>query len=183
MRENISKKYPELETIKEIYNAICNFLQVAIGSGESEVYAFDIVGFSNVFKFAIHDVYYSIKILESNGNFNFLENNFFPTRLKLAIGSSALYKFQVNHSEVANLITLITRSYPGLFDRFVSINEKEFTKRLNINQKELHRQFGLLEQYGVAEVRLQSSLPQLTVNQRAHRFSKSSNIKRSLSKS
>jgi ATP-dependent DNA helicase RecQ len=163
MQEQIELKYPEPDRIRRIYNAICNFLQVAVGAGESEVYPFDIVGFSNVFKFSVQEVYNSVKLLELNGNLSMLENSFFPTRLKLSIGSSALYKFQVAHESVANLITLLTRSYPGIFDRYISINEKELSKRLKIDEAKLREQLEHLEQFGVIEIIYQSKLPQLTL--------------------
>ena len=163
MHDKLLQKYPAPDRIREIYNAICNFLQVAIGSGEMEVYPFDISGFSKVFKFPISEIYNSIKILELNGNMSILENNFFPTRLKFAIGNAALYKFQVSNDNVANLITLLSRSYPGVFERFITIDEAELAKRLKINRSELTSKFQFLEQYGVIEIRYQSKLPQLTL--------------------
>lgn len=163
MKDKLSMKYPDPDRIREIYNAICNFLQVAIGSGEMEVYPFDISGFSKVFKFSVSEIYNSIKILELNGNMSMLENNFFPTRMKFAIGNAALYKFQIANDNVSSLITLLSRSYPGIFDRYITINETELSKRLKINQSELTGQFKFLEQYGVIEIRYQSKLPQLTL--------------------
>lgn len=163
MKVQIDQKYPEPARVRQIYNAICNFLQVAIGSGESEVYPFDIIGFSNVFKFPVKEVYNCIKLLELNGNLSMLENNFFPTRLKFAIGSSALYKFQVAHASVSSLITLLSRSYPGIFDRYIRINEAELSKRLKLTDHDLRKQLEHLEQFGVIEVIYQSKLPQLTL--------------------
>ena len=86
-----------------------------------------------------------------------------PTRLKFAIGSSALYKFQVGHDSVSGLITLLSRTHSGIFDYFVSIHETELSKRMSVSQEELKRQLEYLEQYGVIDVNFRSSLPKISL--------------------
>ena len=163
MRQQLQMRYPELDRVKQIYNTVCNYLKVAIGSGDQETYDFDIQAFHSAFSISISETYYALKILQLNGTLNFTENAFHPTRIKFAIGSSALYKFQVAHDSVAPLITLLSRSYPGIFDRFVRIDETELAKRLKIQRKKLLELLTYLEQYGVADINLQSNLPKITL--------------------
>ncbi|MBL4862865.1 MAG: RecQ family zinc-binding domain-containing protein, partial [Crocinitomicaceae bacterium] len=148
--------------IKLIYNSISNFLKIAIGSGASETYPFDIRAFSKAFSIGISETYHALKLLQLNETIGFSENSFHPTRLKIAIGNSALYKFQVSHDKVANLVTLLTRSYPGIFDRFITIDEKELSKRLKINAKQLQERLRYLEQFGVIDINFQTQLPHIT---------------------
>ena len=162
MQGQLIAHYPEIERVKQVYQAVCNFLKVAFGSGNQETYDFDIQAFHAAFSVPITETFYSLKILQLNGTLNFTENSFHPTRLKFAIGSSALYKFQVAHDSVANLISLLTRSYPGLFERFVRIDENELEKRLKINRSKLREQLTYLEQYGIIDLSLQSNLPKIT---------------------
>ena len=162
MQELIEKKYPEINRIKEIYQSICNFLKVAIGSGDQETYDFDMRQFNASYNIPIAETYYSLKLLQLNKTLNLSENAYHPTRIKFAIGNPVLYKFQVTHERVSRLITLLSRSYPGIFDRFLSINEKELCKQLNIDRKELVEQFKFMEQYGVIDINYQSHLPKIT---------------------
>jgi len=163
MQQQLDAKYPSKERIKQIYTSVCNFLKIAIGSGENETYPLDLRAFTKAFDFSITEVYHSLKILQTNGDLYFSESNFQPTRLKYSIGSSALYKFQVGHDSVAQLITLLSRSNSGIFDRFVSIHESELAKRLSINTEELTRQLKYLEQYGVIDINFRSSLPKISL--------------------
>ncbi len=163
MQEQLLKKYPGLDRVKHIYNAVCNFLSIATGSGNQESYNFDIKKFHQSFEIPVAETYYSLKILQLNGTINFTENGFHPTRLKIAIGNTALYNFQVGHDNIANLVTLLTRSYPGVFDRFISIDEFEFSKRLKISKTELTKKLKFLEQYGVIDINYQSFLPKITL--------------------
>lgn len=161
--EQLKAKYPPIERIKQIYNAIFNHFQIAIGAGEKERFNLDINKFSHQFNLDIKEVYHALKILELNGDFHFEERNYFPTRLQIIIGNSALYKFQVAHERTAPLITLLSRSYPGIFDRYARIHEAEITKRLGISNSELKRLFEFLESNGVIDIEYSSNLPKLTI--------------------
>ena len=163
MQKQLLKKYPDLNRVKHIYNAVCNFLNIATGSGNQESYGFDIKKFYQSFEIPVAETYYSLKILQLNGTINFTENGSHPTRLKIAIGNIALYNFQIGHDKIANLVTLLTRSYPGVFDRFTSINEFELSKQLKISEPELTKKLEFLEQYGVIDINYQSFLPKITL--------------------
>lgn len=163
MQEHHIKKYPDLSRVKHIYNSVCNFLSIAIGSGNQETYEFDIKKFHTAFEIPIIETYNSLKLLQLNGTINLTENGFHPTRLKIAIGNSALYNFQIGNNNIASLVTLLTRSYPGIFDRFIAIDEIELSKRLKINKIELTKKLQFLEQYGVIDINYQSNLPKITL--------------------
>lgn len=162
MRSQLTEKYPEIERVKLIYNSVCNYLKIAIGSGNQETYNFDIIDFNRAFKIPISETYFALKLLQLNETLYFTEKSFHPTRLKFAVGNSALYKFQVAYSNISDLITLLTRSYPGIFDGFIRIDEFELSKRLKISKDELTKQLKTLEQYGVADIAFQTNLPQIT---------------------
>ena len=162
MDEQLTIRYPSLDRIKLIYNSVCNYLKVAIGSGLSESYDFEIQKFSKGFKIPVSETYYAIKILELNGNLNFSENNYLSTRIKIAVGNSTLYKFQVSNDRISPLIVLLTRSYPGIFDRYININEAEISKLLKISRSELIKQLEYTVQYGVTDVNFQTNIPKLT---------------------
>src|SRR5690606_8334341 len=115
---------------KLVYHSVCNYLKVAIGSGQQETYNFDLVDFSKKFNISISDVFYALKILQLNENLHFTEKSVHPTRLKFATGGSALYKVLVAITVHSDLFTRVTRSYPGIILRFIRIDETEITKRL-----------------------------------------------------
>ncbi|PIE87370.1 MAG: hypothetical protein CSA03_00750 [Bacteroidetes bacterium] len=163
MQEQLAAKYPAKDRIKQIYASVCNFLKIAIGSGENETYPLDLRAFTKSFQFSIVEVFHALKLLQNNGDIYFSESNFQPTRLKYAVGNSALYKFQVGHDSVSSLITLLSRSHSGIFDRFVSIHENELAKRLKVSTQELTRQLEYLEQYGVIDINFRTSLPKITL--------------------
>ena len=162
MEERLVAQYPPKERIKTIYNAICHYLQVAIGSGKDETYPVNLPAFANTFEVSASEAYYALRILQLNEKLGFTESSFFPTRLRIIVGNKALYTFQVAHDTLAPLITLLTRSYPGVFDRFTTLHEGKLSKRLKISENELRKHLERLEQYGVIDVQFQSNLPKIT---------------------
>ena len=61
------------------------------------------------------------------------------------------------------LITLMARSYPGIFQLFFELDEAQFCKRLNITSGELEKQLKELEKMGVCDISWRSSLPAVTL--------------------
>lgn len=162
MGNQLEQKYPPLEEIKRIYRAICNYLKIAIGSGEGESYDFNLAVFCKTFNISPILCYNSLKILESMEEIVFSEGVFNPTKLKFAIGNTALYNFQVQNERYYPITTLLARSYPGIFNNFFEINEAEFCKRLNITGKELENQLKYLEKWGVIDIDWKSDAPTIT---------------------
>lgn len=161
-KDQLNQKYPPIETIKRVYRALCNYLKIAIGSGKNETYSFDINQFATNFSLQATEVFYSLKILDSLGELSFSESMFAPTKIKYAVGNKTLYNFQVQHEKIYPLTKLLARSYPGIFDNFIAIDEPEFCKRLKINATELERQLKFLEKNGILDVEWKIDSP--TIN-------------------
>lgn len=155
-------QFPPIPLIKNTYAALCNYLKLAIGSGEGETFPIDIKTFTDHFKLNILETYQALKILESNGNIQFTESVFHPTKVKFAVGNTVLYSFQISHEKVSNLITLLSRSYSGIFDQYFQINEFEFCKRLKISAADLDKQLKFLEQNGILDISWKTDLPLVT---------------------
>lgn len=57
MQERIDQKFPPLETIKNVYNAVCNHLGIAVESGKMLTHNFDIMYFSRQFKLDVQQLF------------------------------------------------------------------------------------------------------------------------------
>jgi ATP-dependent DNA helicase RecQ len=163
LQERFISKYPRSTVVKLIYRALCNHLKIAIGSGKDETYHFEIKKLCDSFQLDPLETYNSLKILELNGDLTFSEGVFHPTKVKLAVGNRELYNFQIQHPKLVGITTLISRTYPGIFDQYFEIREKEFASRLKISEKEVQDQLKELEKYGIADVSWSSSLPTVTL--------------------
>ena len=67
LERNVVKAFPEPEVIKRIYEAICNYYQLAVGFGKDQLFEFSMATFASGFAFQITTVYNSLKILQREG--------------------------------------------------------------------------------------------------------------------
>jgi ATP-dependent DNA helicase RecQ len=162
MDQQIEQQFPPIPTVKRIYNALGNYLKLAVGSGEGETFPVELKELSSTFNLDLLECYQALKILETNGNLLFTESVFHPTKVKFAVGNTVLYSFQISYDSTSNLITLLSRSYPGIFDQYQEIHEKEFCKRLQINAEELNKQLKFLEANGILDISWKTDLPLVT---------------------
>ncbi|MDB0062473.1 RecQ family ATP-dependent DNA helicase [Crocinitomicaceae bacterium] len=165
LSEQIETQFPPSKDVKLVFRALFNHLQIAIGSGKEESYHFNMRKLSEQFNIPIQKIYHSLKLLELNGDLQFSESVFHPTKVKFAIGNKDLYGFQIANQRFSPLITLMARSYPGIFDLFFELDETQFTKRLGVSKNELKNQLNQLERMGVCDVSWASSLPSVTLTQ------------------
>lgn len=158
----IQLQFPDIETIKATYRALCNYLHIAIGSGKNESYPIDLQLFCSNFRLELLPTFQSLKLLEMNGDIHFNETMYSATKVKFAVGNTVLYGFQIKHEKYAKLIEFLSRSYPGIFDMFFEINEDIIQKKLGLSEKELDASLQFLEENGIIDISWKSNLPTLT---------------------
>jgi ATP-dependent DNA helicase RecQ len=163
LRNRINLQFPPIESVKHIYRALCNFLKIAIGSGNQETYSLQFSEFTKRFQLDLPTVYPAFKLLEMNGDILFSEDGLRGSRLKFTIDNAHLYAFQLKHSSVDPLITLLCRMHQQLFESFVEIDEDALCGRLKISQEELEQKLRFLEENGIIDITWRSSLPLITM--------------------
>jgi len=162
LERNLALSYPPIDFIKLCYRAICNHLKIAIGSGKDETYPLEINNLCNAFGMPITETFRALKFLEMNGELVFNESFYHPTKVKFAVGNTALYNFQIQNETLLPITTLLLRSYPGIFENFFEINISEFTKRLKMSYVQINNQLKAMEKYGIIDVSWRSDLPTIT---------------------
>jgi ATP-dependent DNA helicase RecQ len=162
LEQRMLQRFPEPEEVKRVYDALCNHLQLAIGSGKDETYPLEINDFLKKYPFDAITVYNSLKVLELNKSLTFNENSFQKTRVLCIVSNTMLYDFQIKNRQLDPLISMISRTHSGIFEGFVNLDEYGLCKALNINITELRRQLGILESNGLYEINWKTDLPQVT---------------------
>jgi ATP-dependent DNA helicase RecQ len=143
--------FPEQKNIQSIYQALGNYLMVAIGSGKGAIFSFRIEDFSKKFKFQISSVYHSLKLLERQGYVSYVENVDSRSRILFTIKRDDLYKIQLNSNEIDQFIKLILRSYTGVFNDFTYIDETLLARRSNASGEQIYEQLKFLAQQKIIE--------------------------------
>jgi len=127
--DSIRKKFPPVEKIKDTYEALCNYLQVPLGSGKDNVFDFNMAGFVSKFRLPVIETYNSLQFLQREGYMEFTEEINNPSRIHFIVSRDDLYKFQVANESFDGFIKLLLRSYTGMFSEFVAVNEEDLARK------------------------------------------------------
>lgn len=138
LKRSIALTFPEKETIVNVYNALGNFFQLAVGSGFGMVYDFDMGLFCSTYRMNVMTVFNSLKILQRAGYIEFTEELNLPSKVLFIYRRDDLYKFQVANEDYDTFIKLLLRSYTGLFTEYVSINEEVLAKRMGVTRQVIY---------------------------------------------
>jgi ATP-dependent DNA helicase RecQ len=147
--QRIQINFPDITTIKNTYSALCNYLQIPVGSGKGASYDFDINDFARAYRFSVFTAFSSLKILELEGYIELTEEINNPSRIKFLLNRDDLYRFQVSNSRFDSFIKLLLRSYTGVFTEYTTIDETMLAKRANVDQDIVRQYLKKLVSLGV----------------------------------
>lgn len=134
LKKGVSEKFPDPDLIKRTYEALCNYLQIAVGSGKGMTYDFNVVDFANAFHLSLTYTLSALKILELDGYLELTDELDRSAMVHFRVDRDELYKFQVANSSFDAFIKLILRSYSGMFQDYTPIDENLLAKRANISR-------------------------------------------------
>lgn len=154
-------KFPSVNDIKKIYQALANHLQIPVGSGEGVYYNFNLNEFILHFKLDIFLAINAIKALEQEGILTFNEQIFIPAKLSFTCTKDELQVFEKTHPHLDNSIKYLLRTYEGIFDNEISINEKLLSRLTKLSLQELCDQLKELQAFGIVNYQPQKETPQL----------------------
>lgn len=149
MKKRLSDTFPEKERVKIVYEKLGHYFQLAVGSGEGVVYAFNLIDFCKSFKLPILPTYNSLKILEQAEYLELTDELDNPSRILFTIKRDDLYSFQLKNIELDKLIQLLLRSYTGLFTEYAHINEDVLAHRMQSTRELIYEQLLSLNRLGV----------------------------------
>jgi ATP-dependent DNA helicase RecQ len=154
-------KFPPLSQIRKVYQSLMNYLQVPAGSGEGNYYEFDLGDFTRNFGHDTLETIAVLKTLEQEKLVYFNEQVFLPARVQVIAAKQTLYEFEKDHPRLDALIKSLLRSYEGIIDQAVNINEKVQAAILRIHVQEVIEQLQELHRYGIIKYEPIKEKPQV----------------------
>lgn len=160
--DTLQASFPDISFIQQTYHYLCNHFQVPYGAGEGLTLDFDVVTFAKKYQLPLIPVMNAMKFLERDGWLTLSEAVTIPSRFKFEIDSTELYKIQVQYAKYDKLIKAILRTYGGIFENYILINEYEFANKLGIPYGRVVELLKSLEALEIASYLPSTDSPQLT---------------------
>jgi ATP-dependent DNA helicase RecQ len=160
--KRVEEKFPPKEIIRQVYGLLCNHLRIALGSGELETYPMQLDQFGFQSSLTKNQVYNSLGFLERAGYIELSEGVMHPSKMKIETDNQQLYALQVRYPIYDSVLKVILRSYTGLFDVFVTINEKDIAKRAQLSIEAVKKALAELDEMKVIAYSLANSKETVT---------------------
>jgi ATP-dependent DNA helicase RecQ len=154
-------KFPSIAEIKKVYQSLADYLDIPVGLGEGNYYNFDLLEFARNFKYDLHLVMNVLKALECEGHLSFNENIFLPSQVNFTAPKELLHDFEHAHAELEPLIKVLLRTYEGVYDNRISVNEKNIARLAKIPLEKVKDQLKQLQAFNIIEYLPQKETPQI----------------------
>lgn len=162
LEHRVDITFPPYNTIRKVYQALGNYLQLPVGSGQGVSFDFDISDFCSSYNLPVAETFNCLKILELQGLISTTESIDLHPRIHFTVRAEDLYDFQVRNPGLDPLVKLLLRSYEGVFDEFVSINENDLAFKLSVSADRVREKLKLMDQMEIIRYQPAKDKPQLT---------------------
>jgi ATP-dependent DNA helicase RecQ len=159
--ETVDKKFPGIDEIRKVYKALMNHLQIPEGMGEGNYYELDASSFIKDFKLDPGTALSVLKTLEQDELLYFNDQVFVQPKLQVIAGRERLIEFEAQQPSFERLIKTVLRTYEGVIDQPVNINEKIIASMLGISHEEVTNKLIELNKYRIVEYIPKKERPQV----------------------
>lgn len=138
LKKRISDAFPEKDYIRQVYEHINYYFQMAMGDGRGCTFAFNIDEFCQRFKHFPVRVDSALKILTRAGYLEYTDEQDNASRLIFTLRRDELYRMEEHNQDTEKLLRIILRSYTGLFSDYAYINEETLAQRSGLSRQQVY---------------------------------------------
>ncbi len=138
LHKRITDTFPDKEYIKQVYEHLQYFYQMAMGDGLGCTKEFDLEKFCRIYKYFPVPADSALKILTQAGYLEYTEEQDNSSRLIFTINREELYKLREMGPEAEALMQTVLRSYTGVFTDYAYISEEAISVRSGVPRQQVH---------------------------------------------
>lgn len=159
LQKRIVDTFPDKVYIRDIYENLCYYYQLAVGDGLGCAYEFSLEKFCHTFKFFSTQADSALKILTQAGYIEYTSERDTCSRLCFLLHRDDLYRLGEMSSEVENMVQMILRRYTGLFTDFTFIDEKVIATLTELTPHQVYQNLRLLDKRKIVKYIPQKRTP------------------------
>ena len=144
LRKRAVADFPDKDYIRKVYEHIACFFQIAVGSGYSMSFKFNLPKFCRNFKHYPAQVEASLRILQQAGYIDYNCNDDAKSRVMFILRRDDLYRLRNNSPMEDRVIETLLRNYNGLFVDYGMIDEEHLAHIIGSDEREVHECLKLL---------------------------------------
>jgi ATP-dependent DNA helicase RecQ len=150
LEEKFAMSYPQLDFLYAVYNALCNYYQIPVGTGEGVTKPFSLQDFCAAYRFRAPETVSALGFLARSGFISLSENVRSRSKVRVPVSHEALYRFSVDVPRYENVIQTVLRLYGGrVFSWYADISENDIAKKSGLSKEEVIEQLKFLQKRDV----------------------------------
>lgn len=138
LKKRISDTFPEKDYIKQVYEQLNYYYQMAMGDGLGCMFDFNLEDFCRKYKHFPVPADSALKILTQAGYIEYTDEQDNASRLLFTIHREELYKLREMGEQADLLIQTILRSYTGVFTDYAYIHEDSLAIRTGLTRQQIY---------------------------------------------
>ncbi|WP_319504546.1 ATP-dependent DNA helicase RecQ [Bacteroides graminisolvens] len=138
LKKRISDTFPEKDYIKQVYEQLNYYYQMAMGDGLGCMFDFNLEDFCRKYKHFPVPADSALKILTQAGYIEYTDEQDNASRLLFTIRREELYKLREMGEQADLLIQTILRSYTGVFTDYAYIHEDSLAIRTGLTRQQIY---------------------------------------------
>ncbi len=162
MVRRIPETFPDKDYIRNVYDHLAYYFQLALGDGFRVNYEFNLERFCVVYKFFPTTVVSALNILTRAGYIDFREEEESTSRLMFIVDRDELYRFHRLDCRADDVLRAILRTYGGVFSSYVYIDEDLLGHSCDLSAHEVYETLVRLTHLRIIHYVPRKSTPYIT---------------------
>ena len=146
-------RFPDESFLRQVYQSVCEFLQIPAGCEPDQEYPFDLSLFCERFHYKTAAASYAIRLLEQEGLWTFSESVFRPATAQFLVDRRDLDELGRHHPDLHYVCTAILRTYGSVYNFPTVISTARIARSIGIEQGEAHIILQRLNSLGILDYR------------------------------
>ncbi len=168
LKRRVSETYPDPKYIRDVYEHICYYFQMAMGDGRGVTREFDLMEFCQRFKHFPVQANSALRLLDNAGYISYSDEDEITSRIRFSIGRNDLYRLNEQEGDIDKVIQFLLRKYSGLFSDFVHIDETLIAHDTGLTTNQVYQALKALSNVRVVDYIPRKSTNYITFTTRRH---------------
>ena len=137
LSRRLTESFPTKEYLRQTYDQLCVFLNIAMGEGFNRLIEFNPDMFCIRFRLQPAAAVSALKLLSQSGYIDFIEETSTRSRLMVIMNRHELYTLDLD-PECERIFQFVLRNYTGIFADYEHISESRIASELGLTERTVY---------------------------------------------
>lgn len=166
LQRRVGETFPEKDYIRDVYEHLAYFFQVAVGAGFGAAFDFNADKFCHIYKFFPIPMESALQILDRAGYIEYTAEQDSAARVMFLLERDELYRLRGNTPLEDKLIEAMLRTYGGLFSDYHFVDEGLLAHLCGCTHNDVYQSLKSLDRKHIIHFIPHKAIPRIRYSQR-----------------